>query len=340
MLLRKIIFITLFLVLLLFAFYLFQDKRTDKQEQNITRYELVPNWPQLPSNFILGNPSGIGVDTDQNIFVFHRADRKWPLLDKMPDSYISSRTILLLDRKSGRIINSWGENIFIMPHGLTVDKQNNVWVTDVGLHQVFKFTHEGQLILKIGEAKVPGNDSSHFNRPTDIAVANDGSFYVSDGYVNSRIVKFSAAGKYLFEWGRKGNKTSEFDVPHAITLDKKGNVYVADRENSRIQVFDSSGNFLKQYADKNFGNICSVTIDLSTEKLFAVDDLSFMKLKHRGSDVIIFNTNGIVQNRFGRSGSYSGPVCWYHDVSVDNQQNIYVGDISGNRIQKFSIRRN
>jgi peptidylamidoglycolate lyase len=145
--------------------------------------------------------------------------------------------------KAGRIINSWGENLFIMPHGLKVDKQNNVWVTDVGLHQVFKFTHEGKLLLKIGEAKVPGKDATHFDMPTDIAIEDDGSFYVSDGYGNSRVVKFSATGQYLFEWGTKGDKESEFDIPHGITLDKNGNVYVADRENSRIQVFDSSGKF-------------------------------------------------------------------------------------------------
>lgn len=93
-----------------------------------------------------------------------------------------------------------------MLHGLTVDKENNVWVTDVALHQIFKFSHEGKLLMKLGVAKTPGNDSIHFNLPTDVAVANDGSFYVSDGYGNSRVVKFSKEGKYIFEWGEKGNQ--------------------------------------------------------------------------------------------------------------------------------------
>ncbi len=335
MLFKKILCILLFLIAILFAFYLLQDKKIAKQAQQIPMYELVPNWPQLPAGFVLGNPTGMGVDSSQNIFVFHRADRAWPLSNIMPGDFISSKTILQLDRETGRIINSWGENLFIMPHGLRVDKQNNVWVTDVGLHQVFKFTHEGQLLLKIGEAKVHGNDKIHFNMPTDIAIANDGSFYISDGYGNSRVVKFSATGQYLFEWGTKGDKEGQFDIPHGITLDKNGNVYVADRENSRIQVFDPSGKFLKQYADKTFGNMCAVTIDPITQKLFAVDDLNFLKLKHRGSDAIIFDRNGTVQNRFGRSGSYNGPVCWYHDIAVDDKENIYIGDILGNTLLKF-----
>ena len=191
--------------------------------KNSPKYELVNDWPQLPDGYVLSQPGGIGIDTSQNVFVFHRPGRKWKLLEEVfPDSLISANTILLLDRQTGKILNSWGGNMFIMPHGLTVDKDNNVWVTDVGLHQVFKFSHEGKLLMKLGEAKIPGNDSLHFNRPTDIAVAADGSFYVSDGYRNSRVVKFSGSGKYIFEWGKKGNKPGEFNIPHAIDLDAQG----------------------------------------------------------------------------------------------------------------------
>jgi peptidylamidoglycolate lyase len=253
----------------------------------------------------------------------------------MPGSYIAATTILLLDGQSGKILNSWGDSLFIMPHGLTVDRDNNVWVTDVGLHQVFKFRHDGKLLMKLGEAKVAGSDSAHFNCPTDVAVTGNGSFYVSDGYGNSRIVKFSSTGKYLFEWGKKGDKEKEFNIPHGIDLDENGNVYVADRENNRIQVFDSTGKFLKQWHDKSFGNICAVAYDTTGKKLVAVDDVSFLKLKHRGSDIIIFDSAGKVQIRLGRSESYKGPICWYHDVAIDKEGCIYVGDILGNRIQKF-----
>ncbi|MDP9229976.1 MAG: peptidyl-alpha-hydroxyglycine alpha-amidating lyase family protein, partial [Bacteroidota bacterium] len=273
MLFKKVIYFVILLIVVLIAYsYYLQSKKIGKGMDNFTGYELVNDWPKLSDSIKLGNPTGIDIDTNQNVFIFHRSGREWPLPGSMPGSYISSKTILLLDRQSGKIINSWGDNLFIMPHGLTVDNNNNVWVTDVGLHQVLKFSHEGKLLMKLGEAKVAGKDATHFNRPTDVAVTSDGSFYVSDGYGNSRIVKFSPTGKYLFEWGKKGDKEGEFNIPHGIALDESGNVYVADRENSRIQVFDSSGKFLKQWNDKSFGNICSIAFDKIKERLVAIDD--------------------------------------------------------------------
>lgn len=329
------LYFLLLIIICLAVYYFFISPKTGKGNDLSIRYELVKNWPQLPTDFVLGNPTGIGIDSNQNIFVFHRSYRKWPANNKMPDTAISSNTILMLDRETGKIIRSWGADLFIMPHGLTVDKWDNVWVTDVALHQVFKFSHDGTLLMKLGEAKIPGKDATHFNLPTDVAVTDDGSFYVSDGYGNSRVVKFSAAGKYLFEWGEMGNGEGEFNIPHAVSLDGDGNVYVADRENKRIQIFDATGKFLKQYSDNSYGSICSVVFDKQRKQLIAVDDDFFFKLKHRGSDVLLFDTTGKVQTRFGRSQWYNGPTCWYHDAAVDNEGNIYIGDILGNNIHKF-----
>lgn len=332
---KKFIYLILGAAGLLLICYFLQPIKKGKGFDTTTKYELVKNWLDLPNNLKLGNPTGISIDTNQNIVAFHRAGREWALLGGMPDSPIKSKTVLILDKDNGKLISSWGDNLFIMPHGLTVDNENNIWVTDVGLHQVFKFSHDGNLLLKLGEAKVAGNDSLHFNKPTDIAIADNGSFYVSDGYGNSRVVKFSATGKYLSEWGKKGNKESEFNIPHGISLDSNGNVYVADRENNRVQVFDPNGKFKKQFADNTFGVICSVAFDKTLSKLFAVDDFTFLKVKHRGSDIFIFDTTGKVQTRFGRSGSYDGNTSWYHDLTIDKDENIYVGDILGNTVQKF-----
>lgn len=333
--LKKIIYFILVLVGFLIASYFLQPIKKGNGLDTTTKYELTKNWLDLPKDWILGNPTGIGIDTNQNIVIFHRADRDWSLFRSMPDKPIQSRTILIIDKDNGKVVESWGDNLFIMPHGLTVDKENNIWVTDVGLQQVFKFNHNGKLLMKLGGAKVAGNDSLHFDKPTDIAIANDGSFYVSDGYGNSRVVKFSATGKYLLEWGKKGNNEGEFNIPHGITLDNAGNVYVADRENNRIQVFDPNGKFIKQFVDGSFGAICSVAFDKEKSKLFAVDDFTFLKLKHRGSDVFVFDTEGQLQIRFGRNGSYNGSVSWYHDLTIDKDENIYVGDILENTIQKF-----
>lgn len=333
--LKPTLYIIQLVLIALATCYLLQNKKTGTGKDTGIRYELVANWPALPDSVILGNPTGIGIDSNQHIFVFHRAGRKWPLLSSMPTSFIKEKTILEIDKETGKLINSWGNDLFVMPHGLTVDKENNIWVTDVGLHQLFKFSHEGKLLMKLGEANVSGADSAHFNKPTDIAVATDGSFYVADGYGNSRIIKFSATGQYLFEWGSKGNKKGEFNIPHSIAVSHNGNVYVADRENKRVQVFTENGVFIKEFADNDFANITAVTFNKNNFKLFTSDDLSFLKIKHRGSDILLIDTNGTVQTRFGRSGSYTGPVCWYHDIITDDDENIYAGDIKGNTIQKF-----
>jgi peptidylamidoglycolate lyase len=315
--------------------YCLQPIKKGKGLNTQTRYELVKDWLDFPADVKLGNPTGISINTSQNIVVFQRADREWSFIGSMPDEPIKSKTVLFIDKDNGKLIKSWGDNLFIMPHGLTVDNENNVWLTDVGLHQIFKFNQDGKLLMKLGEASVPGNDSLHFNKPTDIAIAKDGSFYVSDGYGNSRVIRFSASGKYLLEWGEKGDGESEFNIPHGISLDSNGNVYVADRESNRIQVFEPNGKFIKQFSDDTFGAICSVAFDKAQSKLFAVDDFTFLKVKHRGSDVFVLDRTGSVQTRFGRSNSGVGTISWYHDLTVDQDENIYIGDILGNTIQKF-----
>jgi len=334
---RTILIIAFFLVAAgLLLRWVYKTPAT-KAFNNGTHYKLVENWPQLPKGFVLGNPTGIGIDSHQNIVVFHRASREWPYIMPMPRSRIAENTVLILDRNSGKIIHSWGSNLFVIPHGLTVDRFNNIWVTDVGLHQVFKFSYDGKLLLKLGEAFIPGDDETHFNKPTDIAVARDGAFYVSDGYGNSRIIKFSASGKYTLAWGKPGRNSGEFDIPHAVDLDDRGNVYVADRENQRIQIFDRDGAFIKTIHGNDWGDMCSVVNDSAHSRLIAVDDDNTFKLKHNGSDILILDTVGTPTGRFGKSGLYKGAVSWYHDVTVDRDGNIYVADILGNKLQKFEV---
>ncbi|HMR82727.1 MAG TPA: peptidyl-alpha-hydroxyglycine alpha-amidating lyase family protein [Niabella sp.] len=323
------------LIALLILSYFLQPVKKGVGSISAIKYKLVKDWLHLPDNIHLGNPVGIGIDTGQNIIIFQRGEKEWPLLGPIPRKPIASNTVLIINKYNGALIDSWGSNLFIMPHGLTVDRENNIWVTDVGLQQVFKFTHDGTLLMKLGLAGIPGNDSVHFNKPTDIAVAKDGSFYVSDGYGNSRVVKFSPQGKYLFEWGIRGSEPGAFNIPHAVSLDDKENIYVADRENNRIQIFDSNGKLIKIITDKSFGAIYSVFFDAKHQKLIAADDFSFLKIKHRGSDVLVMDSEGKIEARFGRSGSYDGSATWYHDLAIDNEENIYLCDILENRIQKF-----
>ncbi len=331
--------IKLSLLLIITSFLIFSYSFTWVNENKVKseKYILDNSWPNLPDGFVLGQVTGVGIDTSQNILLFHRADRKWST--PFPSNTITSPTILEVDGATGNLLKSWGKNSFIMPHGLTVDNENNVWVTDVAFHQIFKFTHEGTLLLKIGEQGIPGNDSLRFNMPTDIAVCKDGSFYVSDGYGNSRVVKFSKTGKYLFEWGKKGNRKGEFNTPHGIDLDRDGNVYVADRENNRIQKFDALGNFIDEWKNPEAKQLYSLTIEKSSNELYAIDYLTISDKVIKGSDILFLNSKFNLDNRLGRSGGYDGHVCRYHDIAVDKDGNIYVGDILGNSIQKFSKQR-
>lgn len=312
------------------------NDRREKSKNLLTSYTMVYDWPSI-GNVKIGNATGLGIDSNERIFIFHRANREWPLIGAMPGDLIKEATILVLDR-NGKLLDSWGEKRFIMPHGLTVDEKGNVWVSDVGLHQVFKFSKDGKLLMSKGIAKVAGSDSLHFNRPTDIAITKDGTFYVSDGYGNSRIVKFSAEGKYLLEWGKKGKGVGEFDIPHSITLDEYGNVYVADRENKRIEVFNDKGRFLREIKNEAFENICAVYYNELSKQLIAVDDeISWFGLSHNGSNILIINADGSIAGKFGKEEFKAMHLNgWFHDVVMDKSGNIYVGDILENKVWKFT----
>jgi peptidylamidoglycolate lyase len=298
------------------------------------RYELAEDWPQLPDSLVLGDPTGVGLDHAGHLWVFCRGERTWPRMDSMPPAPIPTNTVLMLDRKSGQLIHSWGADRFVMPHGLTVDAHDRIWLTDCGLHQVFCFTSEGNLLLQLGEAGVPGNDSAHFNMPTDVAVAADGSFYVSDGYGNSRVVKYDSSARFLFNWGTAGNQPGQFNIPHAIDLDSAGNVYVADRGNRRVQAFDATGHFLRLWTDSTMADLYAVTIDRERDAPVAVDWLK-RDTAILGSDVWLLNHDGHIDDHWGRSDGRAGTPCRYHDVCVDEEGSIYVGDILGDRLRKW-----
>ncbi len=329
-----------------------KEKKITEETVKPDSYELVKDWPNFPEDFALGMPTGLGIDSDNNIVVFHRAGRPWSF--PTPEDKIENNTILTIDNETGEVLKSWGADIFLMPHGLEVDQENNIWVTDTGLQQILKFNSDGELLMTLGEANVLGNDSSHFSLPTDVAVAPDGSFYVSDGYGNSRVVKFSKDGSFLFEWGKNlfawgkngsdrklniGDKEGEFYIPHGIDLDKKGNVYVADRENNRIQKFDAEGNFIISWQNELADQFYSLVIDHKNERLFGIDNLAPNDSIPHGSDIFRFDLDLNLELQFGRTGFYDGPICKYHDIAIDNEGNIFVGDLINNKIQKFRLKQ-
>jgi DNA-binding beta-propeller fold protein YncE len=187
----------------------------------------------MPDGWYFGRVSAVTVDSKGDIYVFHRNLKIDP--------------IVVFDHES-KYLRSWGKGFFTNPHGIRADKDGNIWCVDNGAHQVYKFTPKGELLLTLGVKGQPGTDDKHFRSPTDITWdRKTQDFYVSDGYGNSRVVKFNKDGKYLLAWGTKGAKPGEFNTPHAVATDSKGRVYVSDRENNRIQIFTPDGKFLKEW---------------------------------------------------------------------------------------------
>lgn len=288
-------------------------------------YTVVPGWAQVPEGYF-GDVAGVGVDSHNHVFVFHRGP---------------NHCIAMLDGRSGEVVASFGDGLFENAHGLTIDREDNVWVTDTRRHQVFKFSHDGDLLMMLGEKGVPGWDATHFDQPTDVAVAADGSFYVSDGYGNSRVAKFSADGRFQFEWGRKGDQPGEFDLPHGLALDDAGNVYVADRTNERIQVFDGKGNLLHVWGANQLGAEGRPWgLDISDDGyLFMIDGGDMDDTTPNHAQVVQMDLLGHVLRRWGSYGTAPGQFLWGHDIAVGHDGALYTVEVRDNdRVQKFARR--
>jgi peptidylamidoglycolate lyase len=295
-------------------------------------HEVVPRWPSLPADHVLGLCAGVGVDSHNHVFVYHRCGRQWTT--PFPTEPIAKPTVSVIDAQTGKLITSWGAGLFIMPHGLTIDHEDNVWLTDVALQQVFKFTHDGKLLLTLGEQAKAGDDHSHFNLPTDVAVLPDGSFYVSDGYRNTRVVKFTTDGRFDFEWGKKGAEPGQFNLPHGVAIDSQGLVYVCDRSNSRLQVFDGKGKFLDQWKGTHIGRPYGVTVGPDGH-IFIIDGGEpSLKQVERGKAVEL-DSAGHVLETFGSFGKEPGQFQLGHDIAVGPDGAVYVAEGSGQRVQKF-----
>src|SRR5262249_3418050 len=193
-------------------------------------------------------------------------------------------------------------------------------------HLVRKFDSAGKLLLTLGKKDEPGDSPDKFNKPTDVAVAPSGDFYVSDGYGNSRVVKFSKEGKYVKEWGKKGTGGGEFNLPPVVCLDAKGRVYVGDRENNRVQVFDGNGKFLAQYKESGapFG------LFLTADRMLVADG--------RASSVNVLDLQGKALGHFGEKGKEAGQLLLPHWVCADSKGAVYVAEVSSQRGQKFEAK--
>lgn len=286
-------------------------------------YQVAPDWPKLPEGFATGETAAVGVDSHNHVFIFHRG---------------KERPILCVEGESGEVVASFGEGMFGNAHGLEVDHEDNIWITDTRNHQVYKFSHDGELLLTVGEKGVLGLDGTHFNQPTDVAVTPTGEFYVSDGYGNSRVAKFSADGKFLFDWGQKGEAPGEFRLPHGITLDPQGRVYVADRTNMRIQVFDADGKFIRQWGAEQLGEVGRPWgLEVAPDGfLYVIDGADMLTSTPDVARVTKLTLEGEVLATWGSYGAGPGQFLWGHDIAVGRDGAVYTAEVRDNkRAQKF-----
>jgi streptogramin lyase len=235
-------------------------------------YRAIENWAQLPEGRTWGSTSAVDIDPDgTSVWVGERCGAFAPpnqLKAGVPFACEGSKLdpILKFDA-SGRLVKSFGAGLTIFPHGIHLDREGNVWLTDgVGKdgkgHQVFKFSPDGKLLLTLGKAGVAGAGLDAFNAPSAVYVAPNGDVFVADGHggnTNARIVKFSRDGKFIKTWGKKGSGPGEFDTPHALAMDSQGRLFVGDRNNNRIQIFDQEGKFIAEW--KQFSRPSGVFID-------------------------------------------------------------------------------
>ncbi|XP_037609524.1 peptidyl-glycine alpha-amidating monooxygenase isoform X2 [Sebastes umbrosus] len=313
--------------------------------------EQVSAWPQ--SSLQLGQVSGLALDSDSNLVIFHRGDHHWGA-----DSFnnqaryqqkslgpIQQSTILVVDPVKGNILKASGRDMFYLPHGITTDKKNNYWVTDVALHQVLKVSSDGrdETLLALGEAFTPGSDENHFCQPTDVAVDTEtGNIFVSDGYCNARIMKFSADGKYLSEWGAGSSdrrKRTPFQLPHSLVfLPDKQEVCVADRENGRIQCFIAkTGEFVKEIKKEEFGGeVFAITYSPAGDGLiFAVNGESPYGSAPLRGFVIDYSTMDILDTFSPEKKEFKMP----HDIIETKDGSVFVGDAGSKTVFKFTTEK-
>ena len=302
------------------------------------KYELVDGWAKCPEGWSFKDVAGVSIDTQDRVYILNR----------------SEHPVMVFDRE-GNLLTSWGEGFFKRAHGSCTGSDGSVYCTDDWDHTVSKFTPQGKLLQVLGN-KGQYSDTGYkpksdlfeslatikrggppFNRPTGVALSSSGEIYVSDGYGNARVHKFSPDGVLLFSWGEPGNAPGQFRLPHSVWIDKQERVWVTDRENNRIQIFNAQGKFLSQWTDL-----------LRPTDIF-IDDEETVYVSELGLRVSLFTIDGRLLGRWGcqRQDKETDLFVAPHTIAVDSHGDIYVGEVAvadagvdrGPRtVQKFARR--
>jgi DNA-binding beta-propeller fold protein YncE len=312
-------------------------------------YRAVDDWAQLPAGRDMGAVGDVAVDPDgEHVWAVVRCDAAAP--ERFGDECLDSDLdpVLKFDL-AGRLVQSFGGGMFIWPHGIDVDPDGNVWVTDAVSaartppgsrgHQVVKFSPAGRILMTLGTPGTPGEDENRFTAPSDVVVADNGDIFVTDGHgndANNRIVKFSSDGTYVTSWGKTGYAPGEFREPHAIAIDARGRIFVADRWNNRIQIFDQDGSFLAIWTQ--FGRPSGVSFD-TQDRIYVADSESDdvqnpgWEMGIRIGDAETGWVSAFILYPWGDPRSTMGNGAEF--VAVDRDGNLYAGEPRPRRLQKY-----
>ena len=281
-------------------------------------YELVDGWAKLPKDWSFLDVGGLTVDSQDRIYIFNR----------------SPHPVTVHDR-DGNFLSSWGEGYFNRPHGSRFDSKGILYCTDDGNHTVSKFTADGKLLQLIGEKGKPSDTGYErkgdlmeslrsikgggpFNRPTGVAFSSTGEFYVSDGYGNAKVHKYSPEGNLLFSWGEPGTEPGEFMLPHNIWVDKLDRVWVPDRENSRIQIFDASGKFLTQWTN----------VTRPTDVFIDNNDVVYVSELTPGVSIYTFDGELLARWSNEEKDPATDLFIAPHAITLDLEGSIYIGEVA------------
>ncbi|HVZ20477.1 MAG TPA: peptidyl-alpha-hydroxyglycine alpha-amidating lyase family protein [Vicinamibacterales bacterium] len=326
-----------------------QDVPRNPYNPAATAFYDVETWPMDFSSpgYMRVSNSGIFVESPDRIYLITRGEIKRP--DAPPPNFNGTvgtlpekgrpkadlRDCIVVANAKGEILERWSQfdHLFAVggrgPHRIKInpyDPERHVWVVDDSGQQVYEFTHDGsKLVMALGEAGVGGTDEKHFGRPTDIAWLPDGTFFVTDGYANSRVVKFDKHGKYLMSWGTRGTGPGQFNTPHGIDIDRNRRIYVADAHNARVQVFDENGKFLDQWPNIWRPDVIMISAD---QHAWIATGATNMMLK--------YDLTGKLLQAWGKAGTAPGQFFDIHGFGVDALGNFYAAEAGGGRTQKFT----
>ena len=325
------------------------------------KFDSVPNPLKLPADIHLGEVSGVAVNSKGHVFVFSRGNSTGP-------AYGATAAQLLEFGADGKYLREIGKNLYAWSyaHAVRVDKDDNVWAIDKGSDMIVRFNPEGHVTMVFGRKKEASDEAApwtrttppraaligQFRQPTDVTWDTQGSIFISDGYINSRVAKYDKTGRWVKQWGDRGSKPGEFNTPHSIASDAKGNIYVADRGNRRIQVFDPDGTFQReikidvpvppdvqpwmgampspQSAAAQSGTPWAICITPGpTQYLYSSDAYPGRVYK--------LSLDGTVLGMLGTSGRQLKEFGWIHEIACPSENVLYVAELLNWRVQKLLL---